>query len=407
MKIVQINTVCGTGSTGKIAADLYEIANNQHHIPFIAYGRGTAPQNIHGFKIGNPIDFGCHVLVNFFLGKSGFASRKVTYRFLKWLDMVQPDILHLHNLHGFYIHVGILFDYIKMNNIPVVWTFHDCWPLTGQCAFFDQINCCKWKTACFDCPVYRSDYPYSLFKDNSRQNYIQKKSCFTGVKNLSVVTPSNWMADIVRQSFLKEYPITVIPNGIDLNIFKPYPIEITATNKKIILGVANVWDSRKGLDYFLKLTGLLDPSYQIVLIGVNKKQQKMLQKTYGNQVIALTRTSNQTELAKWYSRAYAYINPTLSDNFPTTNLEALACGTPVITFNTGGSPESITSECGIVVEKENVTALRNAILSLQTNTKITSHSCRKRAMEFDKNTRFEEYIHLYEKMQNNITHDNM
>lgn len=397
MKIVQINTVYGTGSTGKIAADLYHIANNQNHNSFIAYGRRTAPEDIHGFKIGNPLDFGCHVLVNFFLGKSGFGSRQVTYRFLKWLDTVQPDILHLHNLHGFYIHVGILFDYIKTNNIPVVWTFHDCWPMTGQCAFFDQVNCCKWKTECSDCPVYRSDYPYSLFKDNSRQNYILKKSSFTGVKNLTIVTPSNWLADIARQSFLKEYPIIVIPNGIDLNILKPYPIDAATSNKKIVLGVANVWDSRKGLDYFLKLTELLDSSYQVVLIGISKKQQKLLQKTYGSRVMALTRTANQTELAKWYSCAHAYVNPTLSDNFPTTNLEALACGTPVITFNTGGSPESITPKCGIVVEKGNVIALKNAVLSLQKNKEITSLACRERAMEFDKNTRFEEYIKLYEK----------
>lgn len=398
MKIVQINTVFGTGSTGKIAADLYDLAQNQNNNPFIAYGRGTVPPNIHGFKIGNPIDFGFHVLVNFFLGKNGFASRQVTYRLLKWLDMVQPDILHLHNLHGFYIHVGLLFDYIKRNNIPIVWTFHDCWPITGQCAFFDHINCCKWKTACCNCPVYRSDYPYSLFRDNSRQNYILKKSHFTGVKNLTIVTPSNWLANITRQSFLKEYPITVIPNGINLDIFKPYPIDTKTNNKKIILGVANIWDFRKGLDYFLELETLMDSSYQIVLIGVNKRQQKMIQRAYGDRIIAFTRTADQTELAKWYSRAYAYVNPTLSDNFPTTNLEALACGTPVITFNTGGSPESITSKCGIVTENRTAAALKNAILSLQANAEITSSACHKRAMEFDKNTCFEEYMNLYKKV---------
>lgn len=397
MKIVQVNTVCGTGSTGKIAAGLYHIASQKQHEPLIAYGRGTAPDDIHGFKIGSPLDFGCHVLVNFFLGKNGFASKQVTHRFLKWLDTVQPDLLHLHNLHGFYIHAGMLFDYIKSHNLPVVWTFHDCWPMTGQCAFFDQINCSKWKTACFSCPIYRSDYPYSLFKDNSRQNYILKKSTFTGVNNLTIVTPSNWLADIVKQSFLKEYPIVVIPNGIDLNIFKPYPADASADRKKIILGVANVWDARKGLDYFLQLIERLDSSYQAVLIGVSKKQQKMLQKTYKSRVIALTRTADQAELAKWYSRAYAYVNPTLSDNFPTTNLEALACGTPVITFNTGGSPESINKKCGLVVEKGNVNGLKDAVLSLEGNTEITSSACRERAMEFDKNSRFEDYIKLYEK----------
>lgn len=393
MKIVQINTVCGTGSTGKIAADLYHIAKLEGHETYIAYGRGNAPSDIQSFKIGNTFDFGCHVLVNFFLGKSGFGSKRVTRRFLKWLDNIKPDILHLHNLHGFYIHVGLLFDYIKAHDIPVIWTLHDCWPLTGQCAFFDYASCNKWQTGCFDCPVYRSDYPYSLFRDNSRQNYLLKKSLFTGVKNMTIVTPSHWLANIVKKSYLQEYPVIEIPNGINLEVFnltnicKPIP--------KIILGVANVWSKRKGLDYFLQLSDMLDDSYQVVLIGLSKKQQSEIQLNYANRITALTRTATQTELASWYQRAYVYVNPTLEDNFPTTNLEALACGTPVITFNTGGSPESLTKECGIVVEKGNIDKLKEAILSLDENTEITSLACRARAKEFDKEKRFREYLKSY------------
>lgn len=395
MKIVQVNTVCGTGSTGKIAADLYRISDNTNINAYIAYGRGSAPKNISSYKIGNPADFVCHVLINFFLGKSGFGSKAVTKRFLKWLDSVQPDILHLHNLHGFYIHVNMLFDYIKAHEIPVVWTLHDCWPLTGQCAHFDYADCSKWKTACFDCPVYRSAYPYSLFKDNSRQNYILKKATFTGVKNLTIVTPSNWLANIVKQSFLQQYPVKVIPNGINLNIFKPTLTTLTSNDKKIILGVANIWNHRKGLYYFFQLADMLDPSYHIVLIGVNKGQQRMINKKYGSLITALLRTSSQEDLAAWYSRAFVYVNPTLEDNFPTTNLEALACGTPVITFKTGGSPESITTQCGIVVEKGNVIKLKEAILSLEESTDITSLICREQAMKFDKDIRFQDYIQLY------------
>lgn len=398
MKIVQINTVCGTGSTGKIAADLYRIADNTNIDAYIAYGRQSAPEDISSYKIGNPADFVCHVLVNFFLGKSGFGSKAVTKRFLKWLDMIQPDILHLHNLHGFYIHVNMLFDYIKVHEIPVVWTLHDCWPLTGQCAHFDYANCNKWKTACFDCPIYRSNYPYSLFRDNSRQNYILKKSAFTGVKDLTIVTPSHWLADIVKQSYLQQYPIKVIPNGINLNIFKPTLSAIKSDDKRIILGVANIWNSRKGLSYFLQLADMLDSSYHIVLIGVNKKQQKMICKKYGSSITALTRTTNQEELAIWYSRAFVYVNPTLEDNFPTTNLEALACGTPVVTFNTGGSPESITDQCGIIVEKGNSKKLMEAILSLEKKTEITSNACRRQALKYDKNVRFQDYIQLYNSM---------
>lgn len=406
MKIVQINTVCNTGSTGKIAADLYYIAEKAGDTSFIAYGRGTAPKEINSFKIGNPIDFMHHVLINFFLGKSGFGSKTVTVRFLKWLDAVKPDVLHLHNLHGFYIHVEMLFEYIKIHHIPIVWTLHDCWPLTGQCAHFDYAGCTKWQTACKHCPIYRSNYPYSLFRDNSRQNYELKKAAFTGVENLTIVTPSNWLADIVKKSFLREYPVMIIPNGINLDIFKPAVPQSTntvfatanstfVTAPKIILGVANVWTSRKGLDFFLKLSELLDSSYHIILIGVSQKQQKKLQKEYGGRITPLTRTANQLELAKWYSRAYVYVNPTLEDNFPTTNLEALACGTPVITFNTGGSPESISPQCGLIVEKGNIEKLKEAILSLDRMTAITSSACRTQALKYDKDVRFSEYLKIY------------
>lgn len=395
MKIVQINTVCGVGSTGKIAVDLYHIADQAGNEPIIAYGRGTAPENIQSFKIGNPLDFGHHVLINFFLGKSGFGSRAVTRRFLKWLDGVKPDILHLHNLHGFYIHVGMLFEYIKAHNIPVVWTLHDCWPLTGQCAHFDYAGCDKWQSACHHCPIYRSDYPYSLFRDNSRQNYIMKASAFTGVKNMTIVTPSNWLADIVKKSYLQEYPVKVIPNGINLELFKPASAKPSDSSPRIILGVANVWSRRKGLDFFLKLSDMLDGTWHIVLIGLSKKQQSKIQSKYGEHITAITRTSDQEELVSWYQRAYVYVNPTLEDNFPTTNLEALACGTPVITFHTGGSPESITDKCGMIVEKGNIEKLKEAILSLDQKTEITSSSCREQALKFDRNLRFREYIEIY------------
>lgn len=398
MKIVQINTVCGTGSTGKIAAALYHLAENEGFESYIAYGRGSAPVDMNSYKIGNLFDFGTHVLSNFFRGNSGFASKSVTKRFLNWLDTIQPDILHLHNLHGFYLHMDLLFEYIKVRNIPCVWTLHDCWSFTGQCAFFDYSGCEKWKEQCYSCPVFRTDYPYSLFKDNSRQNYVLKRTAFTKVKNLIIVTPSAWLADLVKQSYLKEYFTKVIPNGIDLNLFKPLASDNLLPGKKILLGVANVWDHRKGLDYFLQLASTLTDDFHIVLIGVSKKQQTMLQNKFPDKITAITRTNNQQELVKWYSSAYAFINPTLEDNFPTTNLEALACGTPVITFHTGGSPESVTKNCGIIVEKGNTEKLKEAILSLETNTEITSSSCRTQALQYDKDINFMKYIELYKQL---------
>lgn len=399
MKIVEINTVNGTGSTGKIAVSLYKLAQNNGHTPYIAYGRGCSPSNINGYKIGNLFDFGTHVLSNFFLGNSGFASKTVTKRFLNWLDTIQPDILHLHNIHGFYLNIELLFTYIKQHNIPIIWTLHDCWSFTGQCAYFDYANCSKWKTSCHKCPIYKTDYPYSLFKDNSIQNYKLKKKSFTNVSNLTIVTPSYWLADLVKQSFLRNYKTHVIHNGIDLNLFRP-----TITNnslcekKKVLLGVANIWDRRKGLDYFLQLADLMDSSFHIVLIGVTPKQQRLISKKNSDKITTITRTNNQQELVEWYSNAYAFINPTLEDNFPTTNLEALACGTPVITFNTGGSPESITDTCGIIVEKGNIQKLKEAILSLEYNTEITSSSCREQALTFNKDIKFAEYLQLYKEI---------
>ncbi len=398
MKIIQINTVCGTGSTGKITADICRLGAKQSFDMLTAYGRGTAPDDIKSYKIGNPIDFVCHVLVNFITGKNGFASKHVTKKFIKWLDFQQPDIIHLHNLHGFYLHIGLLFKYIKERNIPVVWTFHDCWPLTGQCAHFDYAQCNKWTTQCHDCPIYRSDYPYSLFHDNSRNNYLLKKSCFNNVPNLTIVTPSHWLANIVKQSYLKQYPCKVIPNGINLELFSPQENCATDSSHKILLGVANVWTKRKGIHDFYKLTDILPADYRIVLIGVSKQQKEFIERKYSPRILPIMRTNNQQELAQWYSRAHAYINPTYEDNFPTTNLEALACGTPVITYNTGGSPESLDSSCGIIIDKGNINDLATAILSLDSDCRISTDDCRKRSLKYDRFTCFQEYIELYKEI---------
>lgn len=393
MKIVQINTVCGTGSTGKIAVALHNISISNSHESYIAYGRGKCADNIPSYKIGNVFDFFTHVLINFFKGKSGFGSKTVTKRFIKWLDTIQPDILHLHNLHGFYINIELFFDYIKRKNIPVVLTLHDCWTFTGQCAHFDYVGCSKWKTQCHHCPIFRTNYPYSLFKDNSAQNYIQKQELLTGISNMVIVTPSKWLAELVSDSFLSGYPVKTIPNGIDLQIFRPYPAK-TISSKKIILGVANVWTERKGYHYFLELAKAVGNQYQIVLIGVSQKQKQKLQRNYP-EIIPITRTQNQKELAQWYSNAFVYVNPTLEDTFPTTNLEALACGTPVITFKTGGSPEAISDNCGIVVEKGDLDGLISAISHLEKEQNNYKETCRSQAMNYQSHMQYSKYLEIY------------
>ena len=398
MRVVQINTVYGSGSTGKIAAALFKAAAAEGYESYAVYGRGSKRYGSRNFyRTGNIADFTGHVLVNFFAGKSGFGSKRATSRLLKWLDCVQPDILHLHNIHGFYVHVGMLFDYIREHDIPVVWTLHDCWAFTGQCAYFDYAGCTRWKTGCYNCPVYRRDYPYSLFKDNSLENYQLKRVAFTGVRDMTIVTPSKWLAGLVGQSFLKDYPLEMIPNGINLEIFKPVK-EIGCRKKKIILGVANVWSRRKGLEDFLELAQILDDCYHIVLIGVSAKQKTYIAKNFPRMITPIQRTENQQELAEWYSKAVVYVNPTWEDNFPTTNIEALACGTPVVTYRTGGSPECIDEACGMVVSKGDINGIKAAVDVLSGRYPEICVKCLEKAKEYNEVTRFRDYVQLYGKI---------
>ena len=399
MKIVQINTVCGKGSVGRITVDLYHVLENAKEEPLIAYGRDKAPEGMNTYKIGTKFDFYIHVLGNFFTGKNGFFSKKQTLKLIQWLEKEKPDVIHLHNIHGFYLQVELLFSYLKEHNIPVVWTFHDCYPFTGHCAYFDYAGCDKWKTECDVCKYHAEVYPYALFKDNAKWSYYVKKAAFTGHENLTIVTPSTWLSELVKQSFLKEYPVRIIPNGIDLSVFKDKENEEKRKEqeKKIVLGVANVWEERKGLKFFEQLPSLLGDDYRIVLVGVDKKTKKRLEKVYSkSQLELITRTENTKALAVLYAKATVFVNPTLEDNFPTTNIEALACGTPVVTFETGGSGESVTRECGRVVPKGNIMLLAEAIREMaELDPTRTAKLCRAQAQNYEKNERYLEYRTLY------------
>lgn len=429
-KVLQISTVYGKGSVGRIMADLYQSAENSGFEPYVAASRNDISDGIRGYRIGNSVDFIGHVAADILFDRGGFASRRETQKFLMWVDTIKPDLIHIHNIHGFYLQIEELFIYIKEHKIPVVWTLHDCWPLTGHCAYFDYIGCDKWKRCCEHCPQHLQAYPYSI-TDYSRNAYLRKKNAFTDVENLTIVTPSRWLADIVGNSFLKEYSVEVIPNGIDLDKFhgicnedrndidgfyletlKKYSIP---SAKKIILGVANVWTPRKGFEYFIKLADMLDDSFEICLVGVNEKQRKMFQKKYEGKIIPVMHTDSVDELAALYNRADVFVNPTLEDNFPTTNIEALACGTPVVTFRTGGSPE-IIEDCnrrekhevenqtdssnsdmvGLIVDKGNIDELYKAIISiLSSDCEILSSHCIECAKKYNRNMRFEQYMELY------------
>jgi glycosyltransferase involved in cell wall biosynthesis len=399
MKILQVNTVCGTGSTGRIASDIHKMLIEQGHESVVAYGRGTAHNCDNTIKIGNNLDFYTHALKTRILDKHGFGSKNATRKFLERVKNYNPDIIHLHNVHGYYINIELLFNFLREYNKPIVWTLHDCWAFTGHCAHFDYANCYKWETHCQKCPEKKS-YPKSVFLDNSFNNFEKKKELFIGLKNMTLVTPSQWLANLVKRSFLKEYPVKVINNGIDLNAFKPAPSDFRKKydleNKFIILGVASPWTRRKGLEYFIELSKMLSDKEAIILVGLSKKQIQDLPKN----ITGITRTNSPKELAEIYTASDIYFNPTLEDNFPTTNLEALACGTPVITFNTGGSIEAIDSSTGYIVEKGDLQEVKQIIQRTEKEGKEKySRYCIARANDYyDKNKKFLEYIELYEKL---------
>ena len=401
MRLLQINTVVNTGSTGRIMEGIGKVAISSCHESFVVYYKsGPAGSSSKMLKTGNKIDLYVHGIRSRLIDRHGFGSARVTKKLIDKIRKIDPDIIGLHNLHGYYLNVEILFNYLKDAQKPVVWTFHDCWPFTGHCVYFDRVGCEKWKTECHSCPQ-KKQYPASYGLDQSNRNYHQKRELFNGLKNLTIVTPSAWLKSLVKQSFLKEYPVEVIHNGIDLQAFSPVHVRLPEgirdiQDKKIILGVASIWDERKGLAEFKKLSPLLSDEYRIVLVGLNEKQIRDLP----DSITGVARTESVEQLAALYSSAHVYVNPTLSDNFPTTNIEALACGTPVITYKTGGSPESISEETGIVVPQRDVAGLADSIA--QISKKGKSHynqACRDRAVSlYSEEERFSDYVELYEKM---------
>lgn len=397
MKILQINTSVNTGSTGHIAEDIGKILLKDGHQSFIAAGFTDRPSASQVIKIGNAWDKKLHGLKTRIFDRHGFGSKGATLQLVKEIAQIKPDIIHLHNLHGYYLHIGVLFEYLKKMQLPVVWTLHDCWPFTGHCSHFDRVNCHKWKEQCYACPNIKG-YPASFGFDNSRKNFQDKRDIFNGLNNLQIVTPSQWLANHVRNSFLGKYPVHVINNGIDLSVFKTFDIEedikkYNPFGKKIILGVASTWKKRKAFEDFIQLSRLIGQNDQIVLVGLDKMQIKYL--PYN--ITGVKRTESLNELAALYSASDVFVNPTYVDNFPTTNLEALACGTPVITYNTGGSLEAIDTETGIVVEKGDIDGLHKAILQICSKGKdFYSIKCRERAVKlYNKDGRYADYLNLY------------
>lgn len=364
MKLVQINTVCN-GSTGKIMGDIQRTANNNGFETISFYGRRKGYKDLKCEKIGGFLSFWLHVFLTTVFDMHGHGSYFKTNKLVKRLKEEKPDIIHLHNIHGYYLNYKVLFKYLKNEyKGKIFWTFHDCISFTGHCAYFDFVKCNKWKKQCYRCPN-KKKYPISLFMDRSYKNYLEKKELFAGLNNLTIITPSNWLNRLVKESFLKDYKVITINNEINLNIFKPtrdnsikekYNIP---ENKKILLGVASVWEERKGLKDYIELSKQIDSKFIIVLVGLNKKQIRKMRKF--ENIIAIERTENQLELAKLYSIATWFLNLTYEDNYPTVNLESIACGTPVITYDTGGCKEQVNENVGFVISVGDISKIKQLI----------------------------------------------
>lgn len=351
MKYLFINSVAGVGSTGRIAAEKCRELMAQGHECLLAYGREAANcDDIPTIQIGTPLDFQLHGVRNRLLDDHGFGSKAATRRFLQQVKQYDPDVIWLHNVHGYYLHIGLLFAYLRSCGKKILWTLHDCWSFTGHCAYFDFAGCGRWKTGCHDCPQ-KGSYPASVLRDNSRRNYEAKKTLFTGIPDVTLTVPSHWLAGRVKESFLKDYPVEVVYNTINTEVFKPTPSDFRREHdledKKMILGVANVWDERKGMKDFIALEKLLDDSYRIVLVGLSKEQIESLP----GGILGLPRTNSMRQLAEIYTAADVYVNPSVEETFGMTAMEARCCGTEAIVYQDTACEEIVDQFGGIAVPR--------------------------------------------------------
>lgn len=401
--ILQINSRVNMGSVSRITEQVGQTILQNGWDSYIAYGRDPRPSQSKLIRIGTDLDIGIHKIYSLLLDKQGLASSNSTKRLIKKIIEIRPDLIHLQNIHGYYLNYKLLFNFFASYNIPIVWTFHDCWSITGHCSHFDLIKCNKWKTRCYDCPQYQC-YPKSLFLDNSEDNYALKKKLFTSVKNMTLVPVSDWIKSVLKDSFLSIYPIHRIYNGIDINVFSPKSKSVADEtrkikgfgNKMILLGVATSWGKNKGLYDFYQLQSLINEDTQIVLVGLSDKQLKDLP----SNILGIKRTENLDQLASLYSTADLFLNLTYEDTFPTTNIESLSCGTPVLTYKTGGSPESLTETTGFVVEQGDLEGVLMAIRTVKEKGKaFYSTSCRNRVLaNFKREDRYQEYFDLYKQL---------
>lgn len=390
MKVLFINSVLGFGSTGKIVADLAMMDGVE---PLVIYGRKENTSNVkEAYKMTGLFGNAISAIETILFDKQGFTNKSETKKLIKVIDGFKPDVVNLHNLHGYYINLEILLNYFKEKRIPVIWTLHDCWTFTGYCPHFDYLGCDKYKSECNKCPMTFT-YPFSIFKQNTTKNFNKKKELFKDLENITFVTPSNWLGSKVKESFNKDKKVITLHNGINLNSFKPTQ---NKNSKFTILFVSSVWTEHKGVDEMIKMIPLLDENIEVIIVGGYLKKDAV----FKNRCTLIERTNDVNELVNLYSKSHALINMTLEENLPTVNIEALACGTPVITYNTGGSPEIIDEKTGIVVEKYNYVQMAKTISDLKNNYNFKVEDCLERSKLFDKKNMLNNYKELFEEIVN-------
>ena len=398
--LLEINSTQNYGSTGRIAENIGILANQNGFETYIVHGpRYVNPSVLKSICTESLVEEKVHGVVSRLFDAHGLGSICATKKLIRKIREIEPDIIHLHNIHGYFINYPILFEYLKESKIPVVWTLHDIWPFTGHCSYF-ELDCQNWQSDCQNCKLTHT-YPKS-YLDFSHRNFRMKKEAFTGVENMILLPVSDWLDGLLKKSFLKDYKTRVIHNGVDVSVFNvrndrdDIKRKYGVTAKKIILGVASPFTPKKGFDDFVKLRQMLPSEYQILLVGLTTEQINVLPAG----ITGIARTQNIQELASLYSTADVFVNLTYADNFPTTNLEALACGTPVVTYRTGGSPEAVDEFTGIVVRKGDLVAAKDAVISIcEKGREFYSQQCRTHAEQnFNKDDCFRKYIDLYREL---------
>lgn len=393
MKVIQINATCGAGSTGKICVEISKLLTEKGIENYIFYFEGESDYPL-GTKITTDYYLKSQALLSRMFGNYGFNSKSATKKLIEEIDKIKPNVIHLHNIHCHGCNLKLLFEYLKKTNVKIVWTFHDCWAFTGYCTHFDYCGCNKWKTQCERCLQKSS---FSWFFDKSCSLFDLKKEALSGL-NMTVVTPSEWLKGKVKDSFLKDYNVEVINNGIDLSVFKSgeskFKEKYGLEKYFVILGVAFDWSEKKGLDVFEEMAEKIDDNKKIVLVGVSDEVARNL----SPKIITIPKTQNQKELAEIYSGADIFVNATREDTFPTVNIEALACGTGVLTYETGGSPEIIDESCGKAVKKNDTQALIKEIELLSEAGGYSEDVCVRRAENYNSVERYQDYVDLYERL---------